>query len=84
MIQQALHAAHSLDNVVTAVDDILAGTAITVTLDGCDIALTVLDDVPFGCMVAIRDIPRGRTVLRGGARVGGAIGPVRAGQRVDA
>ena len=83
MTQQALQAAHPLDNVVVAVDDILAGTAITVTLDGRDITLTVLDDVPFGCMVAIRDIPRGRPVVRGGARVGVATRSVRAGQRVD-
>lgn len=79
----ALRATHPLDNVAAAMDDIHAGTAVMITLDGRDIALAVLDDVPFGCLLAIRDIPRGQPVVRGGAHAGVAVAAVRPGQRVD-
>jgi len=79
----SLEATHPLDNAVAAMEDIHAGADILVTLDERDIPLSVLDDVPFGCLIAIRDIPRGQPVVRGGARAGIAATAVRAGQRVD-
>ena len=79
----SLQATHPLDNVAAAVDDIHAGTAVVATLDGRDIALIVLDDIPFGCLMAVRDIVRGQPVVRGGKRMGVAKVSAHAGQRID-
>ncbi len=79
----ALQATHALDNVVIAEYDIVAGTRVRVRRGEEEFTVTAADDVPFGCLLAIRDIPRGRPVIRGGVRVGVAGAHVRPGQRVD-
>ncbi|MGB9593876.1 MAG: hypothetical protein ACPL7R_07045 [Anaerolineae bacterium] len=83
MRADTLQTTHALDNVVMAEYDIAAGTVVRVRRGEEEIAIAAADDVPFGCLLAIRDIPRGRPVIRAGVRVGIAAAHVRAGQRVD-
>ncbi len=83
MRPELLQTTHQIDNVVVAEYDLAAGEHVRVLRGEEEIPLLVLDDVPFGCLLAIRDIPRGRPVIRGGVRVGIAAVGVRAGQRVD-
>lgn len=83
MRTDTLQTTHALDNVVIAEYDIVAGARVRVRRGEEEFTVTVADDVPFGCLLAIRDIPRGRPVIRGGVRVGIAAVGVRAGQRVD-
>lgn len=83
MRAETLQTTHALDNVVIAEDDIRAGALVHVRRGGEEIAIVVVDDVPFGCLLAVRDISQGRPIIRGGAQVGVAPVHVRAGQRVD-
>lgn len=83
MGQATLQTLHTLDNVVVAEYDIAAGALVQAQRGDEKFVLTVIDDVPFGCMLAVRDIPRGRPIVRGGVQVGVAAVRIRAGQRVD-
>jgi len=78
-----LQTTHAFDNVVIPEYDIAAGAQVRVRHGDAEIALHVLDDVPFGCLLAVRDIPRGHPIVRGGVQVGVAAAHIRAGQRVD-
>lgn len=75
-----LEVIHPLDNVVVAMEDIAAGTEVTVVHGDMEQTLQVEDDVPFGHAIAVRNIERGQPVIRGGARLGIASMLIRPGQ----
>lgn len=83
MGQATLQTLHTLDNVVVAEYDIAAGALVQAQRGDEKFVLAAIDDVPFGCMLAVRDIPRGRPIVRGGVQVGVAAVRICAGQRVD-
>ncbi len=83
MRPDVLQTTHTIDNVVVAEYDIAAGALVHVRRGGDEITVVVVDDVPFGCLLAVCDIPQGRPIVRGGVRVGVASAHIRAGQRVD-
>ena len=75
-----LEVIHPLDNVVVAVEDIEAGTEVTVVHADTEQSLQVVDDIPFGHAIAVRSIGQGQPVIRGGARLGIASVPIQPGQ----
>jgi altronate dehydratase small subunit len=66
------------DNVVTAIDDLDAGTEIP--YDGGTVEL--LEDVPFGHKIALVARDRGDTVVKYGESIGRLTEPVEAGEWV--
>jgi altronate dehydratase small subunit len=66
---------HADDTVVTAIEDLEAGTELPV--DGGDGTVALVDDVPFGHKVALVGHDAGDTVVKYGETVG------RATERVD-
>ncbi len=72
------------DDVGVAVEDLRAGTEIgAVTLEGTPVvALTLVEDVPLGHKVAMRDIPRGKDVIEYGRIIGVAFEAAPRGSHV--
>jgi len=66
------------DNVVTAIDDLTAGT--TVPYDGE--AVELAEDVPFGHKVALVSLEPGDAVVKYGETIGEAVQPVAPGEWV--
>ena len=66
------------DNVVTAIEDLDAGTEIP--YDGG--AVELVDDVPFGHKVALTSLDVGETVVKYGETIGEAVEPVEPGEWV--
>lgn len=66
------------DDVAVALSALAAGE--TIRLASGDLA--VLDDVPAGHKVALRDLPQGAPVHKYGEVIGHAVRPIRAGQHV--
>lgn len=76
---------HDADDMVgVAVQDIVPGPGVTgrVQATGQEVLLNVLDDVPLGHKVALRDIGAGQPVIKYGIEIGLATSDVRAGQHV--
>ena len=72
------------DNVVTVVDDAAAGDSIQhVTSEGRE-ELTVVNDVPFGHKVAVKDIGAGEPVVKYNEVIGRASAAIRRGEHVHA
>lgn len=63
----------SLDNVAVALTDLQRGE---------DVPLRLLEDIPRGHKVALRDIPSGAEVIKYGLPIGTATRAIRAGERV--
>lgn len=73
---------HASDNVVTLVDEARAGDRVRfMTADGPR-ELPVLDDVPFGHKVAVRDIAPGERIVKYNEPIGRASRAIRAGEHV--
>jgi (2R)-sulfolactate sulfo-lyase subunit alpha len=72
------------DDVGVAVADLAAGTEIgAVTLDGDAVAtVRLVDAVPLGHKVAMRDIPKGKDVIEYGRVIGLASADARKGAHV--
>ena len=64
------------DNVVVALQEIPAGTAIT--LDN-GVTVTATEDIPAGHKMAVCDIPKGSEVIKYGYRIGNATEEVKVG-----
>ncbi len=67
---------HQADNVIVALKDLPAGTALSLE-DGT--VVTTLEDIPAGHKLAIRDIPEGGDVIKYGYRIGNAQTAVKTG-----
>jgi altronate dehydratase small subunit len=83
MEEIVLETTHALDNVAVAVDDIPAGTSLTILTARGPVEVQALEDIPFGEPIATRTIRRGQPVVRGGVQIGVAVISLRPGQRVD-
>jgi (2R)-sulfolactate sulfo-lyase subunit alpha len=71
------------DSVGVAVRDLTPGPAEGGSLDGATLGpVEVLDAVPLGHKVALRDIAAGDDVMEYGVRIGTAFADIRAGQLV--
>ena len=66
------------DNVATALEALAAGT--TVPVHGA--SLRVVEAVPRGHKIALRDIPAGAAVIKYGSTIGKASAPIAAGTHV--
>lgn len=69
-----------IDNVATATEEISAGSAITVDVDGTVLNIKVTDRIPFGHKVAIRDIAMDEKIIKYGEVIGVATENIKAGQ----
>jgi len=70
------------DNVVTAVDDASADDRIQyMTPEGYQ-EITVLDDVPFGHKVAVKDIDAGEKIVKYNEAIGRASRAIKRGEHV--
>jgi (2R)-sulfolactate sulfo-lyase subunit alpha len=75
---------HAEDTVGVAVHDIDPGRAITgrIQSTGRALDLDVVDHVPLGHKLALRDIAAGDEVVKYGVTIGRATNDIRAGQHV--
>ena len=72
------------DDVGVAVMDLSAGDEIeAVTLEGDPVTtITVIDDVPLGHKVALRDLPKDKHIIEYGSEIGYAYVPIKLGAHV--
>jgi len=72
------------DDVAVAVEDVPANSEVGVaTIEGQEIGrLIVLNDVPLGHKVAVRDLAVQQNVLKYGRPIGHATQPIRKGEHV--
>ena len=71
------------DSVGVAVRDLAPGPADGGSLDGASLGpVDVLDPVPLGHKVALRDVAEGQDVIEYGVRIGTASADIRVGQLV--
>ena len=73
---------HPDDNVVSALADIPEGTRLEPSDRSLDIAVTALEEIPFGHKVAIVPIAEGETVLKYGASIGRSTQDIAPGRHV--
>ncbi len=76
---------HAPDDVVgVAVQDIEPGSAVPgkIQSNGQQLSLDVLDPVPLGHKVALRDLGAGEQVIKYGIAIGRATRDIRAGEHV--
>lgn len=71
------------DNVGTAVREPIS-SGDTVATDGrvTDVTVVARANIPYGHKVALRDIPKGTTVMKYGLSIGTAIADIKAGDHV--
>ena len=67
------------DNVIVVLKDFFPGETITVEVDGKPTSIEVLEDVPAGHKMAIKDIPQGAEIVKYGYRIGYAKETIVAG-----
>lgn len=70
------------DNVATAIEDIDAGTEVSVRLGKEVKKVKALQRIPFGFKVAVSDISKGARVVKYGEPIGIASSDIRKGQLV--
>ncbi len=70
------------DNVATAFQDLSKGDTVTVTLEGRETTVTLVQDIPFGHKIALSPISLHEPVVKYGEAIGLAIQPIEAGQHV--
>ncbi|HVJ49024.1 UxaA family hydrolase [Desulfitobacterium sp.] len=70
------------DNVATVVDDFKAGTLIHFFLGNQEQSVLLLQDIPLGHKIAIREIPIGEEIIKYGESIGGATLDIKAGEHV--
>jgi altronate dehydratase small subunit len=70
------------DNVATLVDDFKLGAEIHFFSGDQEQSVILLQDIPLGHKVAIRDIKKGEEVIKYGESLGGATSDIKVGQHV--
>ena len=73
---------HAADNVITVVADACPGHTIQYMTPQGRRRITVLDEVPFGHKVALKDIEAGETIIKYNEVIGTASMAVKGGQHV--
>lgn len=71
-----------VDNVCTVVEAVEPGTAVTVEVGADKMAVTVVENIPFGHKFALRAIKRGEAVKKYGETIGLATRDILPGQHV--
>lgn len=69
-----------IDNVATVTEEIASGTEIVVTVEGKPLSIHVIERIPFGHKVAIKDIPKDAKIIKYGEVIGTASEDIRVGQ----
>ncbi|TGE33423.1 UxaA family hydrolase [Desulfosporosinus sp. Sb-LF] len=70
------------DNVATVVEDFTLGTEIHFFLGEQEQSIELIQDIPLGHKVAIREIKKGEEVIKYGESLGGTTSDVKIGQHV--
>lgn len=70
------------DNVATLVDDFKSGTEIHYFSGEQEGSVILLQDIPLGHKVAIREIKKGEEIIKYGESLGGATTDIKVGQHV--
>jgi altronate dehydratase small subunit len=73
---------HPDDNVATALRSLAAGEIIGVAAGGQEMSVELLQSVPFGHKLALRDIPAGENVVKYGEKIGLASVAISRGEHV--
>jgi altronate dehydratase small subunit len=71
-----------MDNVATAIDDVPAGSKITIVNGSNELHLIVSELIPFGHKAALHDIPKGSPVVKYNEVIGTAVADIQRGQHV--
>ncbi|TYP56173.1 UxaA family hydrolase [Thermosediminibacter litoriperuensis] len=74
--------AHPEDNVATAVRNLSKGEEVHVDVDGNEMRVKLLVDIPFGHKFALRDIEADMDVIKYGEVIGRATRPIKTGEHV--
>ena len=70
------------DNVATALEEILAGDEMAISLSGRTLTIRATEAIPFGFKTAVEDIPRGGMIRKFGETIGKATIPIARGAMV--
>ncbi|MCG2867327.1 MAG: UxaA family hydrolase [Vulcanisaeta sp.] len=70
------------DNVAVALKDLKSGDTVNVFINGTELVIKLLNDVPFGHKFAIRDIRKCDFVIKYGHVIGRAKVDIRVGEHV--
>jgi altronate dehydratase small subunit len=70
------------DNVAVALKDLKSGDTVNVFINGTELVIKLLNDVPFGHKFAIRDIRKCDFVIKYGHVIGRAKRDIRVGEHV--
>ena len=70
------------DNVATALEDLPAGSLVTVSADGEEATVRLQEHIPFGHKFAVRPIAAGEDILKYGQVIGAATRDIRPGEHV--
>ena len=69
-----------IDNVATATEEIVSGTDVLINTGFEDIAIHVIDRIPFGHKFALQDIAAGEKIIKYGEVIGVATSNIHKGQ----
>lgn len=70
------------DNVAVVMEPVAKGSHVRCRRGDGELSLTALDDIVVYHKIALRDIPRGTSVLKYGERIGEAVRDIPAGSHV--
>ncbi|MCL7394012.1 MAG: UxaA family hydrolase [Thaumarchaeota archaeon] len=70
------------DNVAVALEEILEGEDVEVTIGGGKIILKALNNIPFGHKISLRRIRRGEKIIKYGEPIGEAVTDIEQGEHV--
>ena len=70
------------DNVATAVRPLESGDTVAVEIDGNPDSVTLLQAVPFGHKIALKDVGTGENIIKYGETIGQAMAAIRKGEHV--
>lgn len=73
---------HVKDNVATALTDLKKGEQANASLDNISVDIVLLEDVAFSHKYALRDVAKGKEVIKYGMPIGKALSDIRAGEWV--
>ena len=70
------------DNVATALNELSAGTEVSVELQGRIQKITLLSDIPMGHKLALENIEEGKPVIKYGEPIGKSTAKIACGEHV--
>ncbi len=73
---------HIKDNVATALHEISQGTDIRIDLGNSEKQIKIVETIPFGHKLAIKNIQKGDNIIKYGEQIGEAIKKIETGKLV--